>query len=624
MDGTFEYKPLALSKNEIRLISIAPAGWASDELEGRLFHVSLEEAPPYEALSYVWGNHQLQKAQASQLTPSASSFPFLRRIKHALSRWPLAPTPSGSIKINSQHFHLNSNLEAALRCLRYQNKELVIWIDAICIDQFNTEERNEQVSKMRLIYTGAQEVRVWLGESYEDSGTAFNFIRELSSFYESQPTNAVVVKLITHNANRPKFDALVSLWKREYWTRVWIIQEIASGRKVTVHCGLNTVTWFEISTTSHFLERYNFHISTLFPTKLSTIGVLLYKGPSSLKSVNQSSTSAKIPKYGLLSLLLTHESKRSTDPKDKVYALVGLSTAQDDPNFIIDYSKNLREVYTDVVRYLISKGSLGIISSSNPLTKIESLPSWVPDWSINTEGSRQHLHDPQMKHVSGNSKAIARVSEYGQILYATGFRFDTIKHLGHKHTAHPQRSKEALETFHAWRKILLDNKGNNLSDQMAFARSLFCDEHAAPETKGSRVPEDQILGAFGSLTERILPGSHIDPQLYDFIRAFKTGVVSSRVGTWDATFVTTVTTIAQGRKFFISGKGYISTAAGGVHAGDILVVLFGCSWFSVLRPKENGDGYIFVGEAYVDGWMQGEAMELLEKGVVKSEEFLIW
>lgn len=624
MDGTFEYKPLDLSKNEIRLISISPASWASDKLEGRLFHVPLEEAPPYEALSYVWGSHQLEKSQPVPSTSGTFGFPLLRRVQYAIARWPLSPTPSGSININSQDFHLNSNLEAALRYLRYPKKKLVIWIDAICINQYNTEERNEQVSKMRLIYKGAQEVRVWLGESYENSGVAFDFIRELSSFYESRPANAVVVKLITNSATRPKFDALVSLWKREYWTRIWIIQEIASGRKVTVHCGSTTITWSEISTTSYFLERYNFHISTLFPTKLSTIGVLLYKGPSSLKSVNQSLTTTIIPRYGLLSLLLTHESKKSTDPKDKVYALVGLSTAQDDPDFVIDYSKTLREVYTDVVRYLISKGSLDVISSSNHLTKIPNLPSWVPDWSINTEGSRQHLHDPQTKHVSGTSKAVARVSEYGQILYATGFRFDTIKHLGHKHTAHPQRSKEALETFHAWRKILLDHKGNNLDYQMGFARSLFCDEHAAPETKGSRVPEDQILGSFGSLTERMLPTHRIDPQLHEFIQAFKTGVVSSRIGNWDATFVTTVTTIAQGRKFFISEKGHIGTAAGGVQAGDILVVLFGCSWFSVLRPKESGEGYTFVGEAYVDGWMQGEAMELLENKQVKSEEFLIW
>ncbi|KAH8665829.1 heterokaryon incompatibility protein-domain-containing protein, partial [Tricladium varicosporioides] len=149
MDGTFEYKPLDLSKNEIRLISISPASWASDKLEGRLFHVPLEEAPPYEALSYVWGSHQLEKSQ---------------------------PVPSTS---GTFDFHLNSNLEAALRYLRYPKKKLVIWIDAICINQYNTEERNEQVSKMRLIYKGAQEVRVWLGESYENSGVAFDFIREL-------------------------------------------------------------------------------------------------------------------------------------------------------------------------------------------------------------------------------------------------------------------------------------------------------------------------------------------------------------------------------------------------------------------------------------------------------------
>jgi hypothetical protein len=129
VDRKFVYNPLDLTKNEIRLIAIFP-GSPSDELKGHLFHIPLHanslgsssEDHDYEALSYCWGDAK-----------------GIRGV-------------DGYIKLDGQHFPIAPNLEVALRRLRSRTDDLAIWIDAICINQSDLNERSEQVTKMRHIY----------------------------------------------------------------------------------------------------------------------------------------------------------------------------------------------------------------------------------------------------------------------------------------------------------------------------------------------------------------------------------------------------------------------------------------------------------------------------------------
>ena len=124
------HEPLDSSRHEIRLASRHPSLVPGSEIRCTLFNASLKGAPDYRALSYTWGDSKL----------------------------------TSLIWVNGDKIEVTGNLLAALKCLRFESSSLTLWIDAICIDQSNVHERNEQVRRMRDIFEQALEVFVWLGE----------------------------------------------------------------------------------------------------------------------------------------------------------------------------------------------------------------------------------------------------------------------------------------------------------------------------------------------------------------------------------------------------------------------------------------------------------------------------
>ncbi|KAK4111542.1 HET-domain-containing protein, partial [Canariomyces notabilis] len=110
------------------VLTILP-GKMSDGIVCKLRNVSLADRPQYEALSYVWGDGKPEKV----------------------------------ISVNGQKFKITANLEAALRRLRRERKSRTMWIDTICIDQDNLNEKSHQVQKMWKVYSKASSVVAWLG-----------------------------------------------------------------------------------------------------------------------------------------------------------------------------------------------------------------------------------------------------------------------------------------------------------------------------------------------------------------------------------------------------------------------------------------------------------------------------
>ncbi|EOA84348.1 uncharacterized protein SETTUDRAFT_61258, partial [Exserohilum turcica Et28A] len=121
---------LKSSCREIRLLELPPLSQWSDQYEPacRLFHSSLDHDPRFRALSYVWGDQTDQRI----------------------------------IKVNGCTFKVNQNLFGALMGI-VRSKTIVIWIDAICINQKDDEEKGWQVAMMGDIYRKASKVFAWLG-----------------------------------------------------------------------------------------------------------------------------------------------------------------------------------------------------------------------------------------------------------------------------------------------------------------------------------------------------------------------------------------------------------------------------------------------------------------------------
>ncbi|KAF2006487.1 HET-domain-containing protein, partial [Amniculicola lignicola CBS 123094] len=174
----YQYNPLDPTHPSIRLLEV-DAG--DGVITCRLTHHALDACPPYSTLSYTWGS-----------TVATHSI-----------------VCSGSI------LRIGANLHDFLTQFQTfpRNRRPLLWVDAICINQSDIPERNDQVLRMRDIYSNAERVLVWLGPEDEDTELVFDEIH-----------GRLIGGLMRFEMKH--WHALYSLLSRPYWTRVWIIQEL--------------------------------------------------------------------------------------------------------------------------------------------------------------------------------------------------------------------------------------------------------------------------------------------------------------------------------------------------------------------------------------------------------------
>lgn len=205
------YESCPLKSGDIRILTVRP-GVNSDPIECTLTSRSLEtqlspyhETLPYEALSYHWGSGDC----------------------------------SCKIKIKNEDFQtdfkVKPDLLEALLQLRLPRGARRLWIDAICINQDDMEEKNVQVSLMAEIYSGATHVCVWLGKATSDSNLALNLIRRIINPDHFGPF--VTDRLVADRSTLLEWAALSSLMKRAWFNRRWVVQEIALAPRATLYCG---------------------------------------------------------------------------------------------------------------------------------------------------------------------------------------------------------------------------------------------------------------------------------------------------------------------------------------------------------------------------------------------------
>jgi hypothetical protein len=140
---------------------------------------SLDEPPAYVAISYAWGD--------------------------GLDTEPL--------EVQGVTMPVGKSLYEALEAVRHNKQDTLVWVDALCIDQNNKDERATQVLLMGRIYSQAISVAIWLGpEIDEDSVLVTDLLDRISK-------NRISPEAITSD---PASSALLALFKRDYWKRLWV------------------------------------------------------------------------------------------------------------------------------------------------------------------------------------------------------------------------------------------------------------------------------------------------------------------------------------------------------------------------------------------------------------------
>lgn len=281
----------------------------------------------------------------------------------------------------------------------------MLWIDQICVNQADISERNQSVAAMGKIYSYANRVLVYLGEDGEGSAEAMDYIASRTGAHESIP----------------------KLLERPWFSRVWVLQEVALAQVAVVVCGTKCVPWacFPV-----WWQRN----SALLGSRdvLEPPGTFFYD-PTVMK------------RSSLLQQLHDTRGNRATDPRDKVYALMGLLTPEDRSNVLVDYKKSIDEVYTEVAISILKKeNSLRLLSGVQYLThtqlcgdyRASSLPTWVPNWSSKSPTVSLGLSNPYMEpYDAGGQPACGMKVEFDSVnnqprLYCSGIILDTIRTVG--------------------------------------------------------------------------------------------------------------------------------------------------------------------------------------------------
>ncbi|KAI1651113.1 HET-domain-containing protein [Daldinia loculata] len=311
--------PSLAQKYDIRLLRLSALS-SNYYLHGDLDVADLTNPHSFEALSYCWAGETNNNDKAKSI--------FIGRF------WDIVP--------------ITRNCDLALQLLLSKG-HLNLWVDSICINQEDPYERSHQVSIMRDIYSKASQVLVYMGPTADDSDDAMDALSMLSRAIE--PDLSSSQKL-----------GLERLFKRRYFSRVWVIQEIIMARKVTLYCGDKNISWTSFSDLK-VPYRYTHNVPWL-----------LEYGQGNDKRMSELD--------GLLQLLDATSSCQASDPRDNVFAVLGLLRNSIFEGLAPDYLLSKEEVYIGIASYLILRHSKTEILLYPKQYPPNSLPTWVPDWSI--------------------------------------------------------------------------------------------------------------------------------------------------------------------------------------------------------------------------------------------------
>jgi hypothetical protein len=574
--NTFRYSTLDSSKGEIRLISLQPSNEHSAAIRCEIFHASLEEEPAFEALSYAWGD----------------------------------TTASSQIFVNDDEFYVTLSLETALRYIREQHTARTLWIDAICINQRDIRERSEQVSLMGRIYSSAMCDLLWLGE---DTGLDDDVASVLEREYGENEQESVAF-LMNDLFTLADFQTRVIGEIRTLfdvpmvWSRIWIVQEVVLAWDVQVLYGKRKFPWQTLRYVCIGVARQQ--LSCLWPDGSALIFSKGLSCASNLLSFRQSkSTSFTLP----LSEIWNRFGRfGATDPRDRVFGILGF--LQDDLGVQMDYAKCPEEIYIEVVwRYVLTTGDLNVLLLD--LLYVETpgqpsgiLPSWVPKFGTEPLSTKFHIWK---RFSAGGSifrgSGIEKHPKCNNILSVEGVLLDNVgsliiskplsSWLLEDFVANFQKAQvlagydyskgdESFDTY--WRTLTLD-----LSLRYQFRDFMKVDPDAH-----RRILKDVLLEP--------------DSKEEDGRRAAQEVLHYTGNFTGDNFF-----TITQG--------GFSAMVPPSAKEGDIILVLLGASAPLVARAISGlGDAdalpqrYRLIGPAYVHGFMDGEAIGMLDKGLSKQ------
>ena len=384
--SAFPYTPLR-QDSELRLLVVWPHRHGEDENSIRcgLVRCCLDDHVEYEAISYTWAD---ENGDASKKC---------------------------AVLIDDEPFQVTASCEAVLKRARHRSTLRLLWIDAVCINQDDVDERGHQVRLMPEIYSHAKRVLVFPGEASEEDSLGLYHLPSIKidgwKWGDDSPDSKSKMQ-IWKSAQR----AARHLFSRRYFTRVWILQEIALAMDPVVIYGRYEIPWVKLrdqifKSLEYFagksVHTYNFNMPLLPPTQ-------------PLPKVLTIRTSTILGPRDLLFVLDKARNSQAQDPRDKVFALFGMIQFASSLGYVADYNETVEEAYTRVTVLLASvHGLFSVLARTNRSTVRQTLPAWVPDWSVTGDPAQASLSSkaPQWSSADWAAETCSLTNTPGELLY---------------------------------------------------------------------------------------------------------------------------------------------------------------------------------------------------------------
>jgi Heterokaryon incompatibility protein (HET) len=595
----YDYAQLTSHRNEIRLLKLTPSLRSRDPISCSLEVVSLDDpsVPRYAALSYCWGDGP----------------------------------PNQTINCDGFNIRVTYDLLDVLRSLRRLTRKH-LWVDQICINQTDLKERSSQVQLMRRIYSRAVKTFLHPGRSGGFSHLLLHYLKlvrgsaqlesSLKPFAKSNIYLAVMLSLPRLVLNRVKgIDPNNEFCTYAYlpcFSRAWILQEASLSAHVQVVCRNIAIRWdyFESIISSHLVDM------KLDAGQVSAkTGSSFFAFSAIVRLVNMQMNN------NLLMLLLLSNLMRASDPRDQIYALLGI--ASDAGEFPLpDYTISVVDVFRSFASIFVAKGyGSDILALASCSARNTGYPSWIPAWE-------QKLLPLRLEQTSNFSAGRVRRGEplagrfdvdlRGSILLTYGVMVDTILTI---YSPDAGRVFDESASFDMLLQLVKSTAMALQHDDEPLKHEIFwpamADLHLKlilclvfdhdGDTSRTESPNEDTSDDDDIVTKVLLapkaptpgesPSRNADS---DTLAEVLSEHLRRSYREHRNNFFVRYRSLARTGRFAITDAGRLCLVLTDVRPGDRICIIFGCRAPYVLR--ENGSGFLNIGETYIRGLMHGEAL----------------
>jgi hypothetical protein len=613
-DGVFTgYK--TLKDRQIRLLNLQPRCNRPDpmilessqldslsvEIECWFSLTNLDDPLPFEALSYTWG----------------------------------IPDAHIPIKLDGQLVKITKNLDLALQYLRLDQAPRTLWVDALCINQLDVNERDRQVAEMHHVYEQATSVVIFLGEAWDGHEIAIEWLQLMSQsdcHYDPSLTPHITVRGHDITSDRLR-EEIIHFFQLPWWDRVWVIQEYVLAKRPIFQVGNTLIAESIIQQTFENLGKH-------YWTCCSGDAALRISSPtygvSMADAIRRINTFYHMRFFHMLSSqyninmlrgLALCRRRESLDARDKIYGLLGIHSGPETTKLKPDYQTSAERLYTKfATEHIEQTCTLDVLNHAGYLNKGgRNVPSYVPDWTapmsqpvhtalVTRETVRLEFYNasqgrPAQFEVRDDSRISLKgviVDKIAVVGSVQGTETNSLAFIceclqirakglaGHESRAQGERATTDIDVL----KQELTKTRNDSDEQLWRTLSgniRVTVEEGVPKVRKSNPKEDMAdyLSWRIWITEGQPSGLPPSPGAAAFQQAVQVNTVA--------------------RKVVVTDNGLIALAPSTSSNGDVIALLYGGKTPFVLRPKRRPtnmeNGYELIGDTYIDGIMQEEAVK---------------